>query len=630
MTFTKTYAISRMEKGASLVGSVLGPALAVLGVSFWLMSYAATHAWQVGASQMGYFWQSVGEYPYFVQAIWPTLTSFWQTSALTLVMLVLGLGGAYLTFSDFKRRKWVRGAFRLALSMLAVAFVIFAMSSSVVLAASPTSGPVGQSVDTGYGTSCSASFCVFTNTVSGTKYYYAMVGLGYSSGSSCALTAGCQAGQIAFGGPGNAGGATGTSSSTVINAAIAAIPWQLSTGPSAAADTEGSSALVYLSGTIALDAGISISRSFIDLRGFGRSTILSWTGSTPAITVNAATGSSPAANWYVKIEDMYINTGSAAGGILLTDCHVCQINGVEVLGPVTSTATAIDFEINGNDYVSFSQDVASGGYDGFVFSSSNQIVMSDVYAGLTWSYSYYFSSCSGVSVYGATADTPYGSAGFQLVNTDHASFYNPRSYGGNASSFVLYGDTTQTLISGGQITPGTGKAAFYIVPVSLTLDSTTVEGVSIDMSSSPSNVAFWFAGTGTVSNFTAIGNHIISGRDTNIYIESGVTVKSLDFEENNGINPIGKMTSAWASATVGLGGTLSYPHTSGTTYTINGVPLSFSCSGGGTVSIAFKDASGNTVASGLTCSTLTTQFWPVGYTITVSNTTAITMAVFGD
>ena len=198
-----------------VVGSVLGPALAVLGVSFWLMSYAATHAWQVGASQMGYFWQSVGEYPYFVQAIWPTLTSFWQTSALTLVMLVLGLGGAYLTFSDFKRRKWVRGAFRLGLSMLAVAFVVFAMSSSVVLAASPTSGPVGQSVDTGYGTSCSASFCIFTNTVSGTQYYYAMVGLGYSSGSSCALTAGCQVGQIAFGGPNSVGGATGTSFSSV-------------------------------------------------------------------------------------------------------------------------------------------------------------------------------------------------------------------------------------------------------------------------------------------------------------------------------------------------------------------------------------------------------------------------------
>lgn len=226
MTFTKTYAMSGMEKGASLVGSVLGPALAVLGVSFWLMSYAATHAWQIDASQMGYFWQSVGEYPYFVQAIWPALTSFWQTSALTLVMLVLGLGGAYLTFSDFKRRKWVRGAFRLALSMLAVAFVIFAMSSSVVLAASPTSGPVGQSVDTGYGTSCSASFCIFTNTVSSTKYYYAMVGLGYSSGSSCALTAGCQVGQIAYGGPGNAGGATGTNAAPVWNDTIAKLAGQ--------------------------------------------------------------------------------------------------------------------------------------------------------------------------------------------------------------------------------------------------------------------------------------------------------------------------------------------------------------------------------------------------------------------
>lgn len=254
MTFTKTYAISRMEKGASLVGSIFGPALAIFGMSLFLMSYAATHAWQIGASQMGYFWQSVGEYPYFVQAIWPTLTSFWQTSALTLVMLVLGLGGAYLTFSDFKRRKWVRGAFRLALSMLAVAFVIFAMSSSVVLAASPTSGPIGQSVDTGYGTSCSASFCVFTNTVSGTQYYYAMVGLGYSSGSSCALTAGCQVGQIAFGGPGNAGGATGTSAQSIIQSVCTNLD---TTSPYGGTVSVGSGVFIF-SGEVQCNGDISL------------------------------------------------------------------------------------------------------------------------------------------------------------------------------------------------------------------------------------------------------------------------------------------------------------------------------------------------------------------------------------
>jgi len=56
------------------------------------------------------------------------------------------------------------------------------------------------------------SFLVFTRTISGTIYYYAQ----YGSGSD-------QAGKIAYGGPGNAGGVSGIDASAVIRAALNAL-----------------------------------------------------------------------------------------------------------------------------------------------------------------------------------------------------------------------------------------------------------------------------------------------------------------------------------------------------------------------------------------------------------------------
>lgn len=70
----------------------------------------------------------------------------------------------------------------------------------IVAALGPTSGPIQQSNDSGYGLSCPSSFCIFTNTVSGTQYYYAQAGLGQTTYA---------VGSIAFGGPENAGGVNG-------------------------------------------------------------------------------------------------------------------------------------------------------------------------------------------------------------------------------------------------------------------------------------------------------------------------------------------------------------------------------------------------------------------------------------
>jgi Right handed beta helix region len=212
--------LSTASKATSLIGSIVGPSLVILAGAFFLMGYAATHAWTQGSGYAD-FWKAVGSYPYFVQAIWPSLASFYSTVLFTGTLLILGFGGSYITLMDFKRRKWLKGSLKLALSFLLLAGMVLSVAPSVVMAASPVSGASGASVDIGYGTPCSVSFCLFTNTISSTVYYYAMIGLGYAVPSSgCALTT-CAIGAVAYGSPNNNGGATGTTLSSVMNSAIA-------------------------------------------------------------------------------------------------------------------------------------------------------------------------------------------------------------------------------------------------------------------------------------------------------------------------------------------------------------------------------------------------------------------------
>jgi parallel beta-helix repeat protein len=93
-------------------------------------------------------------------------------------------------------------------------FLILACTVALLLSAvvsAQQSGPLNQSELNGFGNSCYASFCIFTNVVGATQYYYAQAGLGQGTYPN---------GVVAFGGLSNAGGASGTNVSQVMKSAF--------------------------------------------------------------------------------------------------------------------------------------------------------------------------------------------------------------------------------------------------------------------------------------------------------------------------------------------------------------------------------------------------------------------------
>lgn len=153
--------------------------------------------------------------------------------------------------------------------------------------------------------------------------------------------------------------------------------------------------------------------------------------------------------------------------------------------------------------------------------------------------------------------------------------------------------------------------------------------------STSSNVAI-------LQNFAAIGiwqsnvesimfqnNQFNTATPISIGIEGAVSGSSFRGVQvaNNGprFQPLDKITNAWTSTTVGLGGTKSMPGVSGGTYTLIGDSYGFTCTGGGTVTIAIKARDGATLISGLTCaSAQINQFWPIYYQLTITNSSDFT------
>lgn len=108
--------------------------------------------------------------------------------------------------------------------------------------------------------------------------------------------------------------------------------------------------------------------------------------------------------------------------------------------------------------------------------------------------------------------------------------------------------------------------------------------------------------------------------------------QNVNWFNNIGFNPVGKITDGWSKNLVGLAGNTTLPVTSGNIYTVSGVSVSLTCTGGGTVGITLKDTSGNTFnGTPYTCSTLPTTYWPPGYTLTITNSSDFTaFPVFGN
>ena len=107
-------------------------------------------------------------------------------------------------------------------------------------------------------------------------------------------------------------------------------------------------------------------------------------------------------------------------------------------------------------------------------------------------------------------------------------------------------------------------------------------------------------------------------------------------QESYKYNPVGVMTTPFSSGTFSIDGGAKYyiaPYansatpTSGREYWVMTVPIYITVSGGTVSNIVIKDRSGGTVASGMT--SLTAQYLPVGFRITITYSSAPTVVVSG-
>lgn len=225
---------------------------------------------------------------------------------------------------------------------------------------------------------------------------------------------------------------------------------------------------------------------------------------------------------------------------------------------------------------------------------------------------------------------------------------NAAPRGGNFYG-LYFNAVADSTISGNSVTMSstqTAGGAMAVVGTSshLTISYNTFKGVGhgygIDFAAAVTNTIV----SGNMFDSFPHGVGETSGSDYNMITNNNFVtsvndpvyplVGTHDILENNlGLNPVGKITNPWASSTVGyVGGTGATPRVPGGTYTITGVQVVFTCSGGGTVSISILDGAGNTILSGLTCSTLPASLWPVGYRISIVGNSSdfSSFAVYGD
>lgn len=136
-------------------------------------------------------------------------------------------------------------------------------------------------------------------------------------------------------------------------------------------------------------------------------------------------------------------------------------------------------------------------------------------------------------------------------------------------------------------------------------------------------------------NAVITDNHF-AGAPPPVYVHSGAS-DSLIIRNNLGYNPVGALETdfltvgASAVHAIGLGGngTTLLPDTD---YVATGVDLQITCTGGAGVSITVMDSAGNVLTSGATCSpSMQPISLPIGYAIDFGHFTAApTLKVFGD
>lgn len=251
------------------------------------------------------------------------------------------------------------------------------------------SGPNGVSIDSGFGTCGMASFCVITNNPSGTPEYYAIIGLGYAVPSGgCALTTGCNLGTVAYGGPTNAGGASGSNAATVIQDAVNALT-------SGGSINIGPGVYAFASTSLVMPTAVSVSLigagAYSDGTHTGTTTFTysgsSWAIDTSAIAWPSTTAQTTLSNLRVSL------SGHTFKGAIGMNYTVPILNNVNVAGntsAIVANSIGVLFYPASNGPESQSSELFVIGFDTCVYVNQDHVSISHLSTQYCGSYPIHF------------------------------------------------------------------------------------------------------------------------------------------------------------------------------------------------------------------------------------------------
>jgi hypothetical protein len=478
------------------------------------------------------------------------------------------------------------------LALFAITMITLSPSIYMNLAPNPNiASPPGSTVSATDPSYDAYTWLVFTQTISGTAYYFAECGIQLSIDNNT-----CSPWQVYYGGPGNDNGVSGTSFSAVMNASIAALA---STNSDNVVVVEGEPYVVP-DGTITLDKPMVLvldSRVYPTAASYAYDAIFSVQASNVGIVLRN--------NFTLISNTIGIDVNPQGGATLLHFQFMSGGSGLFDGAAGATNDTAI--MLNGvRDSISFSS-ITGLRTDGLV---SRSLYMK---AGTShW--------ISAIDVYGTVVGRTLSTTG-QIYMTEMAksTLHDIRFYGLDIQTGLHSANNAVAIFN------NASYVSFYTVKV-------------YDIDQGKTNQIAYKEGKG------AYYTSVISG--TPFYHNSPsccILAHAGSFLEIS--NPgAGSILNPWSTCAgicttyVGLGGTYAMPQGSGKTYIISGGTMTFTCTGGGTVSITVKakgspahPGSGATLASGLTCSNLPLYSFPVGFSLTITNSAPFTsFAAYGE
>lgn len=564
-----------------------------LSTDFWLHTGYAT------------FYMTVSSSP-FVWGFWQMLQNPYLMIPLISMLFFAAGVSAWAIGRDISKKRYKHGLIKISLAVI-LGFLMFGLTYHPIatFAASPTSGPIQQSNDAGYGTSCSASYCIFTNTISGTQYYYAMAGLGQSTYA---------VGAISYGGPGNAGGASGTNFTAVIMGGINNANLnqnntiQLATGAfSGAGFSLPNDASVSISGAGTTTTVLDLTSPIV----FGAyGTDLTRENTIQSLSI------------YMQASGEQAFTSSANSSQLTTVFNINDVFGQNRVGGSDSTSlvalsnTAIGSEIQNSYFTTSTMGVIafyglSTTNEGSVRLANDLLVTTQPNTVALLLKDTY--DIEGQVVY-INQNGQANTTGIELLST----LSSVNTNGNQMSQLDIEHSSTDIYLVG----TNTGVVSYNKFQGFL---SATTGGTNVQTSAKAKNNQF------DVRYNAPSGDAVLDTAGSNYYTG---TFAAGTFSVSNkswvqyvaGYNPLGQITNPFAQNTIGLDGTSPSPFVSGEKYWVTGVPISISCTGGGTVSVAIRDPVQGHALGGTTytCATLPGWFIPVGYTVTITNSTDFT------